>query len=387
MPSTLPLPTLTDYLQAARKRLRGERDRYADTHSGSMYDHLAGPVAVLLLRETDRDQDLFSDIYFADASSDALTNLIQGRWQIPRILDTYGQGTSTWSRSSAAAGAGTLWQGTRVQVPGTPPGVCQIAADYPVSATQVVATPTIEATVLGTGQAVTAGINSNLQLLDPLYDPLWLPQTLTCADGTDFEDAATYRARALALRLSLRNGYITRLTQICQQQGAKYVIFFASNYGLVQTDFTDDFGLNAIYVADANYQTPQSLITNCTLALEAVRVLGNDLQVGGVIQTPINITATVYLRDTPGRMDIIPVERSSTAALLSKFSKGTNFAYKLVELAAAMRAAAPSIQNVVFNAPGISADSPILLANKWPYQLPRYTLAPQNITLSLTGPQ
>lgn len=382
MPSTQDLPTIASLVQAASRAAMGTADRYADTRSGSMLNHAVGPVAVLLAREADRDKDLFEDIYFDSASSDALTSLIQGRWGIARILDTMGQGMCLFQRSSAAAGAGTLWRGTRVALSGNGGFAYEIAADTAASAAATQIHVPIQATTLGTGVAVTAP-SSSLKLLDPVYDPLWLPSSLTCADGTDFEDAGTYLARARAQRLQQRNGYIARLTQVCQQQGAGFVIPIPSSYGLLVTDFASDLGLNAIYVADANFQSPPALIQACAISLESCRVLGNDLWVGGILPTRLVIQATVALVKAPGQLDQVPIQRGIVQRMLSYFG-GTNvFTFKLTALAAAIRDASPNVQSASFTLPAADA---FLTPNAPPANLPRYTLDARDVQLAFTGP-
>ncbi len=380
MPSTAPLPTLDELVQAAGDGLRGRADRYADTVSGSLWNHLGGPVAVLLSREADRDRDLFRDIYFDSASSDALTRAVQQRWGIARILDSKGQGACQFARSSAAAGAGSLLAGTRIQVPGDPPLVYEIAQDTAAGATDVQLPVPIQAMRVGTGVAVSA---AGLQLLDAVYDPLWQPKQLSCSDGTVFEEAKAYLSRARAARRAQRTGYLARLTQVCQAQGAGYVIPIPSSYGLAQGDFAGDLGMNAIYVADANFQSPPGLVRACTLALETCRVLGNDLWVGGVAQTPLSVVATVALVRPPGDLDLVPIERAILQALLAFFNATATYFYKRGQLSALMRAASPNVQSVALTAP--TADA-LLAANSLPASLPRYTLAARDVGLTFVGP-
>ena len=385
MPSTAPLPTIDDLVRAANRGLVGTADRYADTVSGSILNHFAGPVAVLLSREADRDQDLFRDIYFDAASSDALTDLIQGRWGIARILDTRGAGVAAFARSSAAAGAGTLWRGTRVATVasgGNVPLVYEVALDTAAPAADVTLSVPIQATVAGTGVAIQASAGG-LQLLDPVYDPLWKPAGLQCADGTDFEDAGAYLARARAQRFGQRGGYLARMTQVCQGLGAAFVIGIPSSYGLAAGDFTSDFGLNALYVADANYQSSPALIQSCAVALESYRVLGNDLWVGGIAPSALSVAAVATLVKDPGRLDQIPIRRAIVQRLLSYFAATSVFSFKLTGLAAAIQGASPNVQSAVFTSPMADA---LLAPNAPPAALPRYTLAPRDITLTFLGP-
>jgi hypothetical protein len=384
MPSSKPLPTITDHLKAARGALTSQRDVFGDVRPGSLYDHATGPTAVLLSREASRDRDLFADTYFSNASSDALTGLIQGRYGIARILDAPGLGTSRFARTSAAAGGGKLLRGTRVAVSGSPPMVYQIAQDTTVLAADVVADVPIKSTVVGVGSAVKA--YGGLQLLDPTYDPLWLPITLECGDGTNFEEASVYRARALTTRLNARNGYVTQMTSVCSAQGATNVVIFVSSFGLATDDFVDDYGINALYVADNNIQTAASLITNCRVALESARVLGADLWVGGIAQSPLYLTAVVSLIDSPGKLNTVSIARACITALLGQFAgPGAGYTYKLDSLSASIVSADPTVQQVVLWVQPTTDSQPINPA-KFPATLTRYTLSPQNIFLTFQGP-
>jgi Baseplate J-like protein len=385
MPSSRVLPTIEDLLGAAAGALRGAKDNFADTRRGSLYDHAAGPMAILFSREADRDRDLFDDSYLQSARGDALTTLIEGRYGTARVLSTAGTGICRFVRSSATAGAGTMWQGSRIQVPGSPPGIYQIASDTPAGATQLIADIPIEASVMGPGSAIS--VNTGLSLLDPLYDPLWQPQVLTCADGTDYEHADAYRARTLQARLDARNGYLPRQVQTCQAQGATYVVAFSSQYGLTNDDtgFANDAGLNAIYVADGNFQSSPSLIQSCHIALESTRVLGADLWVGGITQSTLYANAEVSLVDDPGKLDQVPIEMACAKALLTYFSgTASGYTFKRDAMTGAMRRAHPAVQRVrTWNSP---TQDVALASNSWPALLTRYVLYPRNITLSFVGP-
>lgn len=511
MPSTEPVPTVAELVSAASGSpngaapsgaLQGSANQYGDGRSGSIYNHVAGPAAILSHREALRDRDLFRDTYFDSAAGWALTRLVQGRTAaafppngIQRILDTFGQGTLTWQRSSSAAGAGQILQGTRVQIPGPTPFVYQVAADTTVNGLQC--SVPVEATVLGTGQAINYTNNVSgppIQQLDPTYDPLWTPVSIVVADGTSFEAAEDYRARVRRTEFDNRKGYITEITNACLSVGAAYVVPFASNFGLPATIFTDDdtqvvvtvsvflsspttltfpaphglqsgayvsfqdqgfrffspsqnapiglfpaptypvtvvsdnvvsipftglvspflppfvnltsgaradYGLNAIYVADQNHQSSNALIDAVTVILENYRCIGDDLWVGGIAQTPVELVAIVTLTDNPGRLPLTNIRRSLTQAMLGYFaSASTGYAFKRAAIAGAMKQASSYVQTVqwtdttggTYPAVGVyiqnvlqTAD-PTLSSSSFPATLPRYTLAPNDISLFFLPP-
>jgi hypothetical protein len=380
MPSAQPLPTIDDFVTAANKSLIGERDRYGDKHSGGIYNNAIGPMAILFAREADRDKDSFRAIYLDGADGNDLTTRVQTMWGIPRILDTFGTGSCYFTRTSGAAGNGTFYNGTRITVFGTPAIEYTVASDTTVAGTY--ATVPIRAVLTGKGSAV--NVTGGLQLEDPVYDPLWLPQQLVCSDGTNFEHAKAYVARARALRLNQRNGYLPQITQVCKNAGASYVVAFPSQWGLASTDFVDDYGLNALYVADGNYQSSAALVNACTVALDSARVLGADLWVGGIVQTPITVTETVTLIDAPGKLPLVPIRLAVVKALLSYFQPtAAGYLYKLNAMAGIQQKAHPAVQTVTFTLP---STEPTLSSSMWPANLPRYTLAGRDITITFANP-
>lgn len=386
MPSTQVLPTISDLLTIAGKAVRGESDGYADVRRGSLYDHATGPMAILFSREADRDRDLFADTYFHDATGDALTVLVEGRYGTSRVLSSAGVGTCRFARGSASAGAGTFLQGTRIGF-GTPQILFEVAADTLAGATDVSATVPIRASVMGSG--VTLQGVSGLTLLDPVYDPLWQPVTLSCAPGTDFEPADVYRARSLQERLAARNGYLPRLVQVCQAQGATYVVAFPSQYGLTNDadGFDDDAGVNAIYVGDANFQSTAALIQACDIALDSARVLGADLWVGGIQRSNLYVQAVVNLVDDPGRLDLVPIRRACSQALLSYFaSTSSGYTFKRDALTGAIKSAHPAVQQIAQGAWVSPAADVTLAPTNWPATLTRYVLSPRYINLTFVGP-
>jgi Baseplate J-like protein len=343
MPSSLPLPTIQQLVTAASNAEIGERNTNADTRSGSLYNHTIGPMAILFSREADRDKSLFEDIYFNSASGAALTSLVQQRYKVARILDTYGQGTCIFTRPTATGGAGKFLRGTRVQVPGTPAAIYEVSVDTSVLAAALTVTIPIQAIVTGIGQAVS--VSSGATLLDPIFDNTFVPTQLTCANGTVFEDAATYRARALLIRQNQEVGYLPQIILACQAAGAAYVLAFPSYYGLSSVDFTDDFGLNALYVADAAYQTLPGLATTCQTALEAWRVLGADLWIGGVVNVPLTLNFLVSLVDVPANLPVQSIARLAAQALLATFGPTEGgFTYSAANLRSAVTNASPYIQ-------------------------------------------
>lgn len=470
MPSTLPLPTISQLLRAGRNALRGEVDRYGDGRPGSVYDHVAtGPMAILLSREADADRDAFRAIYWDDADGDDLTALVQGRLAgfapATRILDAQGTGLLKVSRTSTTAGGGTFWAGTRYAVGST---LYEVSSDTTVSATATSASVPINALSYGPGVAIdTPG---GVVQLDPLWDS-WTVTRLTCADGTTYESADAYRARVRAALLNARNGYLPAMLAAAKSAGATYLVAFDSTYGLpvdrfVDSDYsaavsnvtllaglpgydslvetsephglstgqyvtiagvevldlatpvngtwpisvrsptafaippaigsgylgggtvlagaTADYGLNAAYVADAEFGSSAALVNAARIALEGVRVLGADLWVGGIAVSPLSISANVTLVADPVGFDLPAIQRQIVAALLGYFGpSGAGYSYKLAAMAGAMHRASGAVQSVSFAAP---TSDVVLSPSAWPDVLTRYSLRPGDVTLNFLPP-
>ena len=396
MPSTKPLPTIGDLIQAGRDAVTGQRDRFGDVHDGAKREHIFGPTAILFARQADRDADTFGAIYFDDADGDELTALIEGRYQtstgtplIPRIRDTKGQGTCTFVRPNATAGGGDFWTGTRIKVTGASPRFYEVASDTAAGATATTVTVPIQAFETGTGNAISSF--GGLSLEDPVYDPSWQPVSLTCQDGTDFEEANAYRARSRAFLIANRNGYLARMVQVCQDAGASYVVGFRSDYGLQPNQYeydinagVGDMGLNAIYVADASFSSPPSLIDACAVALDGARVLGADLWVGGLVRSPLSIAATATLVDDPSKMPVVAITAALIKATMAYFAPTqSGYLYKRTAIEAAMRRSSAYVQTVSFTAP---TSDPTISPMNFPASLARYTVAPNNINLTFAPP-
>ena len=315
-----------------------------------------------------------------------LTELVATRFGIARILDGYGTGTALFVRGSAAAGGGTIWEGTRIILAAGAGAAAArqyaVLEDTPVGQAVTSLPVPIRATTVGVGAAVT-GAGGYARLDDPLWDPSWQVQSLTCTDGTVFEKAAPFRARVRQARLDARLGYVTAITNACVAQGATYVALFASNYGGDATDF----GLNACYVAEAGYSTSTRLIRACTVALEGYRVCGADLQVLGMMPVALKLAANVVLWDDPGSFSTVTLDVTLRAALSASFdSVSGGYSYSLDTLRGVMLQASDAVQDVVITSPSDGAPLLVRSPPNFPGALSRYSLAESDIALTFVPP-
>ena len=391
MPSALPLPTIAELLKAFDDAVIGQKEPRANVRRGSCYDHFAGVGAILFSRQAQRDRDLFRAIYFDTSDGDDLTNLGAARFTsvAARAADTFGTGLASLSRLTAGAGAGTIYQGTRISVISLA-GTSElrsyvVSQDTPVGATATSVSVPVRASVTGAGTAIAAASGGTilLRLEDGAFDATLIVQSVQCGDGTAFEQAKNYRARVRQGRLDTRKGYTKLIFSTLAAIGATNVVAFPSNY----TSDANDCGLNLIYVGDAGYAAPPALVAACSLAMDNVGVYGTQLQVLAMATSALTVSAVVSLWDDPGAFNLTSVAYDIRQALVAYFDGRSNaFTYRLDAMAGAMTGASASVQSVSFTTP--TADQTLTTGTppQFPAVLTRVTLTPANVLLSFQGP-
>lgn len=383
MPSTKALPTIADHLAAFGGAVKGQQDRFADTRSGAIYQHPGGAAGILFSRSAQRDRDLYRAIYLDDADGADLTYYISQHFGIDRILDTFGTGWAVFARPNASFGADTLWKGTRIGVTGVFQSVREfaVAADTPAASTAVRVLVPIQATTTGPGWGVPL-TQTGIRLDDPLADTSWTVQSIVCGDGTTFEQADDFRARARATRVAQRKGYTRFLIDTCTTAGAHTVALFESSWGLGATDFADDHGINAVYVADSGFTGSMDLARGCEVACEGARVLGADTMFRPMTTQAVVPDLSVTVSVPLAQVDQGGLARAIQGSVAGYFRGATNgFQYKLDAIAAAARVS-PLVQDVTVNVP---TSDVILTPGAWPATLVRYTVQPQAVIVRLSA--
>lgn len=361
--------SIQDFIRVYNNAIRGVREKNADTRRGSELETLGGFTAVMWSRETQRDDDLFRDTRFADASGDELTQLVKLRYGIDRILDTKGTGVVTVSRSSGSPG--TFWKGTRIRVfAGTGSVFYEIAADTAVTGN--IANVPIEASATGLGFKADT---QDAEFYDPLWDNTWRVVHLTCSDGTVFETADQFRARVKDTLFKAQPGKRTSMIEACKSAGATEVILFESDYG----GNNEDRGFNVCYV--------DNKINDVKLALEKVRVAGDNIQVLPLVHSTLAVEVNVYLNDSPILFDIQRMYRLVRDGIVQ--SVKNTFQYNRGNIAGNIYRAVPNTQEVEFVTP--SSDVSVLsvvggLLN-FPDTLTRYTVNPTDVIVNFKSPK
>lgn len=380
MPSAKPLPTIAEHITAFTGAVRGEKDNRADTRRGSMYDQIGGSNAILMSRQAQRDRDSFRAIFFDTADGKDLTDYAANVYKKTRITDSYGTGTCVFSRTSASAGAGTIWRGTRVRITGalSDSKTYVVTENTTVGASALSVTVPIRASKYGSNHAVQ---NAAAIVDDPLWDNSFSVVSLNCGEGTTFEQASVFRARVRREISEARKGGRKAIIKACQDAGASNVVVFESFWGLEANNYDDDNGLNVIYVGDQGFSGSADLAKACHLAIERARVLGASMFVGGMTVERQAVDATVTLVESPSLVNLSSVRRFIVDSLVNYYDENF-FAPKVDGLRAACLTD-DLVQDADFTTPSVDVT---LTAGAWPSTLTRYVLFPDDVKLTFLGP-
>lgn len=391
MPSAQPLPTIRD-LQNAFHAAVGSQRKNEDSYDGSFYDRWGGVGALCMRRLAERDQGEARAIFFDTATDDRLDEYIARRFGAARIVDAPGVGTSGLTRLSAAAGAGTVLQGTRIAV-GQNLGQLSywlVAADTPVGASGLSVTVPMHAVAPGpAGQiSVKAGDLPVLQLADPLWDNTWQVASLDCAAGTTRQQDPAVRAAIRQARFDSRPGYPTAIIAAMVAAGATVVALYASDFLGSSVDV--DVGLNRIYVGDAGYESPMALLTACRLAVSKVCVAGTSVQVLPMTNFLLYVNITVNLWASPEKLNRVQAQSDAVAAVTEYFARRDNaFLWSERAMRAAVMKAVPNVHSVTLTASdagGEPVTEPLLSELFDSVPLQRYRVADWTVGATVLGP-
>lgn len=385
MPSQQDVPSAAQLLDAYGAEIAAIERPAADLHRGSGYDIHGGVGAVLFHRQAIADRDRFRATYYDTAQDLDADILIRGRYGIlaARIPDLPGNGTATLTRASAFGGAGTFREGTRVSIlPTDISGIVQtfeVSADTAIGASDVLAQVPIRALVNGNKPVDVTTSQGSLSLDDPTWDSAWRVIEIQCGAGFTKESDAAYKARIKALRLSQRKGYAKSISDACMAVGAGEVALFASDWGGA------DHGINHCFVADAGFVTTPALLTACRIAVDSVRVLGADLFVFGMTNTPLSIALTVQVWSVDQTRAAADISDIATAAVVDFFASSQNSLYWTVDSLSAvvMRQLRGDAQSVVVTP---SLAEPVRSTMLDTASLPRYVVGVGDVSVTVVGP-
>ncbi len=397
MPSVDNLPGVPEFLRAFRGELSA-RDGYADTHTGANYDIWGGVAAVLFSREVRRTRDIFRANYFDYARGADLNEIIAERFRDSRRSDGPGSGTAIITRSSAASGAGTIWQGTRVEA-AIPNGAIRtylVTSNVSVGATDTAIWVPVTSVDVGTTATVDAAPSGGMMLrfADPLWDNSWSIQRLICAPGDVGESEEEAKARIRQHRLDSRVGYPKYIVQACKDAGASNVVLFGSDFldtppssspiiGSLSSGY-GDVGLNRVFVGDTGYASNHSLLVKCRRAIASSAVLGTATHVWGMTPVSFTCSVTAQLWDDPGNFDQDGVKAEIANAIANYFSSSANaYYFRYVAIQGAVMRSVRAVQTLSFTS---GPAEPNLLTFLNTAALSHYTAVTGDIRITLTGP-
>ncbi len=371
-----PEPSILDLIATGSKAITGQGDKNADFVRGSDYESILGPAAVIWSREDRRDTDLFNATKFHTAKGEDLTFLVKERYGVDRYLDTNGTGQAVFTRPVGGS-SGTVWAGTRITNFGGAAQSYRTVDDVPYFSETTSIRLDIEALAPGPGSAVET--TSNIRIDDSIADLTWTADSLVCSDGTTFESAAELIARVRKNRSDARPGQVKAIQDACKAVGATNVQVFRSNYG---GDALDG-GLNVVYVGNLGWQGSPSLVRACFLALRAVRVLGDHIQVLPMARVILNPVIDVYLATAPALNDIetlYQIHRGAVTEYLGGVSGG--FSFTKIGILSALARPTPEVQHATVVNP--AADVNVLVNGNFPAVLNRYVVG--TVALRYHGP-
>lgn len=324
MPSQQDVPSAADILAAYDAEIAALERSSGDLRSGSGYDIHGGVGAILFHRQSIHDRDRFRSVYFDTAQGDDADTLIRRRYGIlaARIPDLPGTGIASLSRTGTSAG--TFYEGTRFSVlpntPGGAPRTFEVSQDTAIGSGALQARVPIRDMLVASSAVVATTSTNVLTIDDPLWDT-WSISSVQCGPGTFREDDDTYKARIKATRLAQRKGYADGITNACKSVGASQVAIFPSDWTGI------DHGINHLFVADDAFVTTDSLLQACRVVVDSWRVLGADLFVFGMQNTPLSISVTVQvwnIEQTRASQDISDL---AVAAVVDFFKSSANQFY------------------------------------------------------------
>lgn len=385
MPSREPVPSVANFVKAGGDAILGSRDKDASVRSGGAYDLIVGHSGVIWSRQAFRDKQLFANNYIDSARGADLDRLVESYFSVSRIQDDWGYGQAIVARPSVAAGAGTLYAGTRIRLhyPPNQPTFYVVRTNVLVGANDLTAVLPVRSDKTGKGVSANA-IAPNLSFTDELYDNTFSAVTLVCQDGVVGEKDDEYLARARTSRRDMRPGLIRSILEACHDAGATNVV--AMKPGAFGDALNDGFA--RLYVGDSNYQSTEALKKAIAIALESVRNIGVDIQLMDMTQVSCIASADVTLVDDPGKINTTGILGSITRTISDYFLGNSEWwKYDKSALVSSVLQSHPDVQNVNF---ALRTKDPLVAVPETPDAFPtivtRYSLFPGDIIVNFSGP-
>lgn len=324
MPSHAHKPSLQELMLTASGMVR-TRLPAADFNEGSWREHLTGVGALLWREQIDRVETEFASLYRTGARDERLDSYIEARYSIERVENDPGGGAAVLYRTSAAAGGGTIWAGTRIRAYRTgAERIWTVQANVPVGATQLVVHVPIKADASDGGGAIFEGEFSIFEIIDPL----WVDASATPFIVTELSsNAGTFRQKDEeyldTVETTVRDerpGYAKAIEAAMKDVGAAVVYLFQSDW----LGTALDAGLNYILVGDGSYETPNDLLHQCRLAVSTACIAGMGVQVLPIHQVGLEFDILLTPWTTSSSFDLEWMRAAASAAVVEYFNRDQN---------------------------------------------------------------
>jgi uncharacterized phage protein gp47/JayE len=287
----------------------------------------------------------FRATYLDGASGDDLTALADDHFNVQREPAVKSSGTETFTRPSAAAGAGTIPAGTVIATTKDAFGNevrFVVRADIVVGVSALTVSGTVDAELAGVlGNVAAAAVN---RVVSALFDT-----TFTCtnaaqmAGGADEESDDSLRDRVRTVPLTYR-----RATLAALEYGAKTVAGVATS-----TAAEDGTGLVTLYVADSSGGSNPTMTANVTTEIENWRAAGVSVNVVGATLDTLVIALMLTVRLGVDIPSLVVNIKAAIVARLNKLKVGESCSPTLIKQAA-MNVDPDGILDVTVTTPSVT---------------------------------
>lgn len=320
-------------------------------NEGDISEMLIKAAAAMADKCVEHSASSFRETFLDGATGQALTDLVNDHWNLPRLLASAATGSVAFTRVSATGPAGSIPAGTVVATVINPEG-----EDFRFETDTALAFALDEQGPKSVGVTAQAtGRESNVnatglvtRIVDALFDSFTVTNDTLIVGGAPEEEDPDYRQRAREYPSTLRRGTLAAL-----EFGAKQITGVK-----IASAFEDAFGLVTVYVSDIDGNSSAQMINDVQVELDTNwKAGGTVLTVAGGVPVLTDIDYSLTVR--PGT-DVAALEPSIAAAItgtMKKLKQGETLSLEQVATAI-MNVDIDNITKVTINDPLADIDPP-----------------------------
>lgn len=297
-------------------------------------------------------------------------------------------GTSTFARPTTGAGGGTIYKDTQIRVPYNGKSyVFLVSADTPIANSAL--SVTVPVIAQQTGAASNVGtISSSLALPGlpaALFDTTLVPSSIAVAGGADAEEDDDLKTRFRLWSRGKRGGVAAAVAYGALTAGVKRVVL-----AFVRDPHIG--AIAAVYVGDVNWQSTPTMRDSVAAALEDWKAWGTCLDVRGMAQVDVPVTATLRMVQPVAFYDVSALRTAGAQAVIDYFDRRKDpYAYDLAMMQGRLARVDDEVSTVELRAPTLSVPSPLSpsvlkAAGALPVTLNRYRTNRSIVTVDVEGP-